>query len=267
MSDSVQNGDRLVSPVSLACALLLHAAVLGLFTLLACSPTKKPPENIEIMDLTVVIDENLDKPPDDLKPDKEPPKPPEPKPPKPPEPKPPKDDPPKIDEPKADAVVKTVDPPPPKPFQKGTRVTRKDDPPKPFQRGARAVGNGPRTEKKLSQAEIERLLRMGARPGTKNQMPTDELSRCFSLIKMRFCEIWDRQKPSWSPNLRTALLEIRFGPGGKVVQTSLSRSSGDAEVDRSIRSAASAMGTVYGLTADFIREHPVVTIDCEVAPE
>ena len=228
-----QSQDSLFSPGTVATSVLLHVLCFGAFAALSCSALKHKPEEIEVMDITVVIDENLDKPPDDLKPDDKP--------------KPP--------------------PPAPKPFVKGQR-TKRTEPKKPeFVKGQRAVGNGPRTEKKLSEDEIRRLLAMGARPGTRNQVPTDELSRCFSLIKMKFCDIWDRQKPAWSPNLGVAQLQLTFGPGGRVVKSGLVKSSGDAEVDRSILSAARTMGAVAGLTVDFLREHPVVTIDCEVMPE
>ena len=269
--DERQSGDDIFSTGTVVASFLLHVAVFGLIACVAGIASRPPKEdNIQIMDLTVVLHENLDKPPDDLKPDDKP-KPPKPPPPKkvPKQPDPPK--PPKPD-PKVDALTKVVDKPKPpekKPFKKGERVEQKTPPTPPkkpeFTKGQRVTGNGPRTEKKLSPAEIKRRLAMGAKEGTRNQMPDNELSLCYSLIKQKFYDKWDQ--PSWSPNLRRAILDVQFGPGGRITGYKLSQSSGDPQVDNSIRAAAARVSYVPGLTADFLRSHPIVPIAFEVAAQ
>jgi len=275
-----QSGDDMFSTGTVVASLLLHVAVFGLIACVAGIATRRPKEeDIQIMDLTVVLHENLDKPPDDLKPEDKP-KPPEPPKPKPPKPDPPKPDPPKLPDPpkpdpKVDAVEKIVEKPkPPKKreFKKGERVEQKTPPtpatpPKPreFTRGQRVVANGPRTEKKLSPEEIRRMLSMGAREGTKNQMPDNELSLCYSLIKQRFYDKWEQ--PAWSPNLKRAILNVQFDRGGRVTGYKLVESSGDSQVDNSIRAAAARVRSVPGLTADFLRTHSIVPIAFEVAAE
>lgn len=260
-----QSGDDIFSTGTVVASLLLHVAVFGLIACVAGITTSRPEEeDIQIMDLTVVLHENLDKPPDDLKPDDKP-KPP--KPPKPPDPpKPPKPPEPPKPDPKVDAVEKVVEKPKKpekKPFKKGERVVNKTPPKQPeFRKGQRVTGNGPRTEKKLSAAEIRRMLAMGAKEGTRNQMPDNELSRCYSLIKQRFYDKWDQ--PAWSPSLRRAILDVQFGPGGRITGYKLSQSSGDPQVDNSIRAAAARVSYVPGLTADFLRTHPVVPLEFEV---
>ena len=269
-----QSGDDIFSTGTVVASLLLHVAVFGLIACVAGIATRSPKEeDIQIMDLTVVLHENLDKPPDDLKPDDKPkPKPPDPPKPKPKPPKPP--EPPKQD-PKVDAVEKVVEKPKKpekKPFKRGERVENKTPPKQPappkqpdFKRGQRVTGNGPRTEKKLSAAEIRRMLAMGAKEGTRNQMPDNELSLCYSLIKRKFYDVWDQ--PAWSPNLKRAVLNVQFGSGGRVTGYKLVESSGDPQVDNSIRAAAARVSYVPGLTADFLRTHSVVPIAFEVAAE
>jgi len=270
--DERQAEDGLVTSGTVVASLVLHLAVFGILAFVTgiSSCRSKKEDDVEIMDITVVLHENLDKPPDDLKPaDKPtPPKPPDPpKPPKPPKPP----DPPKPD-PKVDAVEKIVEKPKTpekKPFKKGERVEQKTPPAPPkkqeFKRGQRVTGNGPRTEKKLSPEEIRKMLAAGAKEGTKNQMPDNELSLCYSLIKQRFYDKWDQ--PAWSPNLKRATLKVQFGPGGKITGYQLSQSSGDPQVDNSIRAAAARVNYVPGLTADFLRSHPIVPIAFEVAAQ
>ena len=134
-----------------------------------------------------------------------------------------------------------------------------------FKKGERVAGNGPRTEKKLSAEEIRRRLAMGAKEGTRNQMPDNDLSRCYSLIKQRFYDKWDQ--PAWSPSLKRAILDVQFGPGGRITGYKLRESSGDPQVDNSIRAAAARVSYVPGLTADVLSSHPVVPIAFEVAAQ
>ena len=276
MLEPQQSGDDLFSTGTVVASVVLHVAIFGLLAFLTgvSSCRSKKEEDVQLMDITVVLHENLDKPPDDLKPvDK--PKPPDPPKPKTQPPKPPKPpDPPKQD-PKVDAVEKVVEKPKKpekKPFKKGPRVENKTPPQQPappkqpeFKKGPRVTGNGPRTEKKLSPEEIKRLLAMGARAGTKNQVPDNELSLCYSLIKRKFYDVWDQ--PAWSPNLKRAVLNVQFGSGGRVTGYKLVESSGDPQVDNSIRAAAARVQTVPGLTADFLRTHSIVPIAFEVTAQ
>ena len=278
MLDERHTDEGIFSTGSVVASFVLHVAVFALIALIAGVANRPPKEeDVKIMDITVVLHENLDKPPDDLKPDDKP-KPPDPPPPKPPQPKPPPKppDPPKPD-PKVDAVEKIVEKPEKKPekkptkkpFQKGERVENKTPPapPKPreFTKGQRVVANGPRTEKKLSPEEIRRMLLMGAREGTKNQMPDNELSLYYSLLQRRFYDRWDQ--PAWSPNLRRAVLHVQFDRGGRVTGYKLVESSGDPQVDSSIRAAAARVQFVPGLSADFLRTHSIVPIAFEVTAE
>lgn len=268
-----------LSLLTLALALGVHVAVFLVFWLFALVIRHATPVVIPI-DMTVVLHENLDKPEDDLPPSDEP-KQPEPE----PEPEPPKiapPPPPKI-EPKQDAVIaekpKKEEPkktPPkkrelPKKFVKGKRITRKNETKKTkedfakLQPADRRTGNGRRTDKKMSEAEIKKWLALGAREGTKNQLPDNELARCLGLIKNRFYEVWDQ--PSWTENLKPAVLEIRFGPGGRILGFKVVTGSGDSDVDDSVRRAAARVDSVPGLTAEFLSEYATLQIAFEVTPQ
>ena len=277
MSDSREKS-ALVSPVSIGASAVLHALVFAVALAAGKGGCSRPPKEIEPVEMTVVLHENLDKPPDTLKNE---PKPVMPKKIDPPKPEPKKiEPPPKVDE-KTDAIEKKVDPPKPPPkkveppkkkeFKKGQRVEEKNPPKeqpppkKEFKRGSRVAGNGPRTDRKLSPDEIKRLLAMGAKEGTRNQIAPNEISMCYGNIQRAFREAWDR--PAWRQGLQVAEVQVSFAPGGRVTGTRLVKSSGDAQVDDSIRRAAARVTYVPGLTADFIRRCSPVKVEFELTAE
>ncbi|MGN1360452.1 MAG: TonB C-terminal domain-containing protein, partial [Kiritimatiellia bacterium] len=141
-------------------------------------------------------------------------------------------------------------PKPPKPFVKGRRVTVRDNqkPNKP---------NRPTTERKLSEDEIRRLLNAGARPGSRNQVAPNEVSRCLALIKDAFYRAW--KQPTSSP--RTARLQIAFNRRGEVTSYRLTGRSGSIECDNSILRAAAEVPRVAGLSESFLSKYGVVTIE------
>ena len=84
-----RQNDDIFSTGTVVASVVLHAVLLGLLAMLTgiSSCRSKQEDDVQIMDITVVLHENLDKPPDDLKPDDKPKPPPPPKP-NPPKPKP-----------------------------------------------------------------------------------------------------------------------------------------------------------------------------------
>ena len=103
-----------------------------------------------------------------------------------------------------------------------------------------------------------KALAAGAKFGASNQLASSEEQRCVSLISRRFYECWTDF--SWSENLRPVLLAVRFGAGGKIVGYRIVQSSGDASVDQSVLAAAKRANHVSGLSADFLKKYPEVTI-------
>ena len=282
---------EVISTTNVVLALVLHAA----FFIAVFAFAKfhfKPKETVIPIDLTVVVNENLDgeenEPPPLSKPE------PAPEAPKPPEPPPP---PPEVEE-KVEAVEQVVekkkpDPPKEKPKEEKPKEEKKPDPPKPpektreelmkermekMRQSAKVVktpvkievknkpsGNGKTQKQTMSEAEIRKLLDQGYTPGTTTQLAASEEQRCISLIREAFYAKWDR--PPWTDTLREMFLEVQFDMNGRVKGYRLVKSSGDAKADSTVRQAASLVHAVHGLSTDFLRKNPQVTIRFKVTPQ
>lgn len=265
---------KVLSKRNLAIALVLHVSTFVLFWLYAaCHDLFDKEEEIIPIDLTVVVNQNLDgkenEPPPLKKVEPEPPKPkPQPK----PKPKVKEPEKPKELEKIVTNVVAKVDkkaeekrpekkkPEPPKKTAKELReermrkmresATQVDKKVTIEVRTAKASGDGRTARKTLSDAEVMRRLNEGYKPGTSEQIATSELQLGYSLIKQTFEEKWD--KPPWTDTLKPMTIRVWFGGGGRIVKYNLERSSGDRKADQSILSAASRVGAIPALPAAFV---------------
>ena len=265
---------KVLSKRNLAIALVLHVSTFVLFWLYAaCHDLFDKEEEIIPIDLTVVVNQNLDgkenEPPPLKKVEPEPPKPkPQPK----PKPKVKEPEKPKELEKIVTNVVAKVDkkaeekrpekkkPEPPKKTAKELReermrkmresATQVDKKVTIEVRTAKASGDGRTARKTLSDAEVMRRLNEGYKPGTSEQIATSELQLGYSLIKQTFEEKWD--KPPWTDTLKPMTIRVWFGGGGRIVKYHLERSSGDRKADQSILSAASRVGAIPALPAAFV---------------
>lgn len=267
-------GVALALHVGALLAFLCYSVVHGFFD-------KK--EEVVPIDLTVVVNENLDgvenEPPPLQKPEPPPP-PPKPEPPK-PKAKPKEPEKPKELEKIVTNIVEKVEKKkeePPKPEEKKVEKPKKPEPPKKTAKelreerkrrareSARVVnkkvtivvenapsGNGRTSKKTLSDAEIRKLLNQGYRPGTTEQLATSEEQRCVSLIRMAFEAKWD--KPAWTDTIKPMVLNCRFGAGGRLLSYNLQQSSGDRAADQSILVAAKRVVAVSGLSPKFIEKY------------
>jgi protein TonB len=247
----------------------LHLAAFVLFWI-AAKIIYRAPEVVIPIDMTIVPPW-AEQDPDDPEPDPNPPPEEEkkPEPPK-PEPEPPKEEP----KEKVEAVEQIKEKPKPKKkeFKKSEIKHPKKEKPKKkeFKRGKiikppkikppmkLPPGKGTSRDKPLSQAEIMKALAGGARFGASNQLAADEEQRCISLISRRFYECWTDF--NWSENLRPVHLMVCFGPGGRIVGYKIVQSSGDAKVDQSVLAAAKRAKYVSGLSAEFLKKYPEITI-------
>ena len=265
---------KVLSKRNLAIALVLHVSTFVLFWLYAaCHDLFDKEEEIIPIDLTVVVNQNLDgkenEPPPLKKVEPEPPKPkPQPKPkPKVKEPEKPKE----LEKIVTNVVAKVnkkaeekrpekKKPEPPKKTAKELREERMrkmresakqvDKKVTIEVRSAKASGDGRTARKTLSDAEVMRRLNEGYKPGTSEQIATSELQLGYSLIKQTFEEKWD--KPPWTDTLKPMTIRVWFGGGGRIVKYHLERSSGDRKADQSILSAASRVGAIPALPAAFV---------------
>jgi len=254
---------------NLTVALALHVGFFVLFWLYAvCHGLFNKEEDVIPIDLTVVVNENLDGVEDEPPPLQDP----EPPPPPPPKPKPAekKVEPPKELEKIVTNIVKKVE-------KKEERKVEKKEPEKTkeqlrkeriekMRKSAKTVkgktvtikvdapsGNGRTDKKTLTDAEIRKLLNMGYKPGKSEQLAVGDEQLGYSLIKMAFEAKWDQ--PPWTDTMRPMTIRVWFGGGGRVIRHQLEASSGDARADQSIKSAASRVGSVPGLPAAFIDKY------------
>ena len=256
-------------------ALAIHI-VAGLALWGAAKLIWRAPEVIIPIDMTIVPPwAEVD--PDDPNPDPNPP--PEPKPPE-PKPKPiPKPDPPKVDNVKQDAVVKEPEKPKiekPK-IKKGElkQPEKKPEKKKPevkpgdFKNKAKLIKNVPKNmprgkgtarEKPLSADEILKALNAGARYGASNQLAANETQRCISLVADALKRHWTEEF-QWTESLQGVYLELHFAAGGRIRDAKIVRSSGDAQVDRSVLQAAKNTGSVPGLSPQFLEQYSVLVIE------
>jgi len=257
-------------------AFALHVAFGVLFWCVA-KIVWRSPEVIIPIDMTIVPPwAEVD--PDDPEPDPNPP--PDVKPPT-PTPKPtPKPDVPKIDNSKQDAVVKVPEKPKKPEFKKAE--LKKPDEKKPpekkkpeikpgeFRNKAKLIknpppnvprtGKGTAREKPLSEEEIRKALNAGATYGASNQLAANEEQRCISLVAAALKRHWTEEF-QWTDALQSVHLELRFGPGGRILNARIVRGSGDSQVDRSVLAAAKNTGSVPGLSTAFIERYSTFVIE------
>ena len=255
-----------LNPVNVTIALAIHILFFLGFWIYASLDSKEELTVIPI-DLTVVVQENLDGDENEPPPLKPPEPEPEPEPIKPPEPPPPPEPVPEVPmeavekKPEKKPEKKAEKPKPPEKPKKTAKELREERIKKMRERAKnvkRMPNSSPqpngRTEKKtLTDAEIQKLLNAGYRPGRSNQLATSEEQRCLSLIRRAFESRWD--KPPYTDTLRPMVLNVRFGGGGRIVSYRLEESSGDRQADDSILRAAKAVGTVPGLSASFLEKY------------
>ena len=272
---------------SVGMAVALHIVAFLLLYLFAMLHLK-PRETVIPIDLTVVVNENLDGEENEPPPlNNPPPKVEQPKPTPPPAP-------PKVEE-KIEAVEQIVEKKPEKPKEKPPekpKEEKKPDPPKPektkeqlmqermerMRNSAKEVknppkiivknqpsGNGKTDKQKMSEAEIRKLLNQGYKPGTSTQLAASEEQRCISLIREAFYAKWNR--PPWSADLKEMHLKVRFGDGGRVLGYQLEKRSGDPKADATVLQAAALVSSVPGLSLDFLTKNPSVTIRFKVTPQ
>lgn len=274
---------------SVGLAIALHVVSFLLLYLFAMLHLK-PRETVIPIDLTVVVNENLDGEENEPPPLDNPPPKVEPVKPTPPAP------PPKVEE-KVEAVEQIVEKKPEKPKEKPKeekpKEEKKPEKPKPpektkeelmkermerMRNSAKEVknppkiivkdkpsGNGKTDKQKMSEAEIRKLLNQGYKPGTSTQLAASEEQRCISLIREAFYAKWNR--PPWTADLKEMYLKVRFGDGGRVLGYQLEKRSGDPKADATVLQAAALVSSVPGLSLDFLTKNPSVTIRFKVTPQ
>lgn len=181
-------------------------------------------------------------------------------------------------EPKVDAVEKVVEkkkppkkinlrdeakfvktsPKPAEPVDLRKEATKIEPPPQ-----SKTIGKGTATEKPLSPEEFKRLMNQGYRVGTHNQIADNEVSRCVSLIVRAIRLECERDGIRWNVGQQPVQVVISFGAGGRITGCRLTKSCGDAKIDRQVMSAIGRLGAVGGLSSTFLQQHPLVPASIE----
>ena len=140
--------------------------------------------------------------------------------------------------------------------------------PKPFKRKKIKISHTPvnrsnsSKQKCLSEAEIKKLLDKGALAGDHTSIP-DEDARCMDIIKRTLTAVWD-QPSSEVAGDSIAVLQLKFSTDSRISSGKLYRKSGNAALDSSVARITENIQKINGLTPDFIRRHPSVTISFSV---
>ena len=276
---------KIFSGATLCLSLLLHLAFFAvLWTFAVLHGLFTPKETIIPIDLTVVVNENLNGKENEPPPLKNPEPPPPKAQPKPkPKPKPVEVTPPKpleqmeIDKvkvkPKPEPKVKPK--PKPEPTKKPSLEERlrkmresavKNTKPVKIQVDkAKESGNGRTERQTMSRAEIEKLLGAGYKPGTKTQLATSDLQLGVSLVKMALEEKWEKVQPKVGRS-GTVVLSCRLNSSGGLIQVRIERTCGDALSDQAVLSVARQISSIASLPEKFVSQfmRETLTIRYEV---
>ncbi len=267
-----RGAESVLNARALGYALAVHLALFIFFWGMAKFAFRRPDVVIPI-DMTIVPPwaEQTNDPDPDPNP---PPKPEEAK----PEPKPQVKEPePKIEQPKVEAVEQVKEKPKPK-EKPNLREKAKliKTPPKPkekldLRKNAKKVdappmkktGKATAADKPLTAAEFMKKMNEGYRIGARNQLATSEEQRCFSLIRQAITREWDKESFKWYHGLEPLQVLLKLGAGGRVLGFTILKGSGDADVDRTARSALNRLKSIPGLSATFLEHFPEVALVME----
>ena len=276
-----------MSTANVVLALVIHVACFLGFFLFARLHFKQK-ETVIPIDLTVVVNENLDGNENEPPPLDDPP----PKPPEPPKVVTPPPPPPKVDT-KVDAVVKEPEKPKPPEKPKETLEERmkrmresvkpkepekpkKEEPKKPEKtkeellkermeqmvKSAKTVkikvpdkpsGNGKTAKQTMTEDQIRKLLSQGYTPGKTTQLATSTMQLCLSRIQMAINARWAQVNPRIGAE-GYVLIAVRFNSAGQMVNCRLSESCGDKTSDSAALTVVRSVAPIAGLDKEFLRE-------------
>ncbi len=176
-------------------------------------------------------------------------------------------EPPKVEpkpQPKPDdiPVQKKPEPPkkkePPKP-EKKPEPPKKKEPPK-IEKGRRITKKPPvqstvtpRERQTLTDEEIRKWLDKRVKIGETTSLPKNDLSLNYSLIKNALYDAWN-QPSREAAGTKPAEVGFKVGPGGRIANPRIITSSGSPAFDQSALDALRRVGSIPGLSAEFINQ-------------
>jgi len=277
--DEDDRAPEVISMKNVMLALVMHVAVFALFWIFSIL-NFKPKETVIPIELT------FEAPPDEVAPDEPQPQP------EPPKPEVKMPEPPPVEE-KLEAVEqvhekkkpekkpeKKPDPPKEKPKPKEpekpqkTKEQIKKEKEEARKKRLEAMRKGAKVVKDPKPTPVagtgekldpnwRKLLGQGYKPSDKTQIATSEMQRCVSLIKMALDNRWNQMSPDIG-RPGTVVLRVSITPAGQLVNCKVAKSCGDPLSDKAALAVASTTGRVAGLSPEFIRQNPTLTINYTV---
>lgn len=119
--------------------------------------------------------------------------------------------------------------------------------------------------KTLSDAEIAKMLAMGAKAGAVESIPNNEMEQCLYMLKNAIDKRWALVTPQIG-RTGTVTITIKLNSAGAIATARLAQSCGDPVTDAAALKVVQGVGTVRGLTRDFIAKYSAepITILYEV---
>jgi hypothetical protein len=105
----------------------------------------------------------------------------------------------------------------------------------------------------LSEKEIRERMALGAQAGSANVSP-DAMQMSLLKIKETLYAAWKRPSAEYNTG-RPAVVKIRIGASGIILDCTLTSSSENATFDQSVSDAVATVGKFDGLTRDFINAY------------
>ena len=82
----------------------------------------------------------------------------------------------------------------------------------------------------------------------------------MSLIAQAIKREWNKESFKWYPGLQPLQVSLNLGAGGRVLGFTILNSSGDADVDRTARSALNRLKSIPGLSATFLENFSEIAL-------
>ena len=112
---------------------------------------------------------------------------------------------------------------------------------------------GPPSKEKRPK-DWEKLLNQGYKPGERTQIAPNEESRCLGVLTAAINSKWKELSPQTGAD-GVALISIRFSRGGEIVQCRLAQGTGDRLSDAAALKVVGSLGTVRGLSTEFLEKY------------
>jgi outer membrane biosynthesis protein TonB len=152
-------------------------------------------------------------------------------------------------------------PPEPKPKV----AESKPKPPKPpkIETSKRLVTRGTSKQPpKMTDKEIMEWLLKGAKLGDHTSIP-DEESRGFEAVRNALYRAWNEPSKAEAGS-SVSEVTLRLAMDGSVISAELSQRSGNPIMDTSVQRALASVRRVNGVSADFVKRHPVIEVAFKV---